>query len=268
MRAQWRTPGASGSEVHRVQVDSCEVDSDGVDSGGATSVEVMNRSGRGGMSTGAGAVRILAATVFTLTLIVGAAAGALAQDRAPESTLFSLMQRWGNVEYEMQGDAQTRAFEGLEREVETLAETYPDDPRVLTAEGVVLASYARVEGGLGALGLAKTARDSLERAISLDPQGQDGSAYVTLGALYQRAPGWPIAFGDEDKARELLEKAVAIRPAGIDTNYYYAQFLEEQGAHGEAMAYAERALAGEAREGRASDEALRERVRAWIDAHR
>jgi Tfp pilus assembly protein PilF len=164
----------------------------------------------------------------------------------------------------MQGDAQLRAFEDLAGEVDMLARSEPENSHILTAQGVILASFAKAKGGLGALDLAKQARTVLEKAITIDPQGEDGSAYVTLGALYQHAPGWPIAFGDDDKARQLLERAVSIRPAGIDTNFYYAQFLEDQGADEEAVTYAQRAVDGQSRADRPSDEALRKEARKWL----
>jgi tetratricopeptide (TPR) repeat protein len=194
----------------------------------------------------------------------GVFGAATARAQAPDSSLFSLMQRWGNVEYQMQGDAQLRAFEDLAGEVDMLARSEPENSHILTAQGVILASFAKAKGGLGALDLAKQARTVLEKAITIDPQGEDGSAYVTLGALYQHAPGWPIAFGDDDKARQLLERAVSIRPAGIDTNFYYAQFLEDQGADEEAVTYAQRAVDGQSRADRPSDEALRKEARKWL----
>ncbi|OLO06800.1 hypothetical protein BTW08_15460 [Salinicola sp. MH3R3-1] len=198
----------------------------------------------------------------------GVLGAATAMAQAPDSSLFSLMQRWGNVEYQMQGDAQLRAFEDLAGEVDMLARSEPENPHILTARGVILASYAKAKGGLGALDLAKQARTALEKAIAIDPQGEDGSAYVTLGALYQHAPGWPIAFGDDDKARQLLERAVSIRPAGIDTNFYYAQFLEDQGKDDDALTYAQRAVDGQSRAGRPSDEALRKEARNWLAERR
>lgn len=206
---------------------------------------------------------LIASALLALALT---ATGVAAQ--TPDSNLFSLMQRWGNVEYRMQGDPQLTAFEDLAGEVEGMARDQPQNASVLTAQGVILASFAKAKGGLGALDLAKRARIVLEKAIAIDPQGEDGSAYVTLGALYQHAPGWPIAFGDDDKARQLLERAVAIRPAGIDTNYFYAQFLEDQGEDAKALDYAQRAVAGQPRAGRPSDDALREEARQWLDEHR
>ncbi|WP_245391792.1 hypothetical protein [Salinicola aestuarinus] len=202
----------------------------------------------------------------SLTAALAIASTAQAQDTTP--SLFPLMQRWGNVEYQMQGNAQEQAFEALTDEINALAATHPDDPQVLTAQGVILASFARAKGGLGALDLAKQARAALERAVELDPQGEDGSALVTLGALYQHVPGWPIAFGDEDRAGELFQRAVQTRPDGVDTNFYYAQYLEDQGEHDQAVAYAERAISGEARDQRPSDEALRGEVEQWLEAHR
>ncbi|OLO02653.1 hypothetical protein [Salinicola socius] len=206
----------------------------------------------------------LLVTILLASMLIGGFGIASAAAQMPDSTLFSLMQRWGNVEYQMQGDAQLKAFEDLAGEVDMLARSQPDDSHVLTAQGVILASFAKAKGGLGALDLAKRARTVLERAIAIDPQGEDGSAYVTLGALYQHAPGWPIAFGDDDKARQLLERAVSIRPAGIDTNFYYAQFLEDQGEDAKALTYAQRAVDGQPRAGRPSDEALRQEARHWV----
>ncbi|WP_342593938.1 hypothetical protein AAGT95_12100 [Salinicola lusitanus] len=207
--------------------------------------------------------------VLRIGVVVGllfAAATAVAQ--TPDATLFSLMQRWGNVEYQMQGGARMKAFADLADEADALARNQPDNAHVLTAQGVVLASYAKAKGGLGALDLAKRARTALEKAIAIDPQGENGSAYVTLGALYQHAPGWPIAFGDSDKAGELLRKAVDIRPDGIDTNFYYAQYLEDEGEHAQALDYAQRAVAGQARADRSSDEALRQQAERWLAEHR
>ncbi|WP_239495264.1 TRAP transporter TatT component family protein [Salinicola halophilus] len=201
-----------------------------------------------------------------LAATLAIASVAQAQDTAP--SLFPLMQRWGNVEYQMQGSAQEKAFDALASEVNDLAATHPDDVHVLTAQGVILASYARSKGGMGALGLAKQARAALERAIELDPQGEDGSALVTLGALYQHVPGWPIAFGDEERAGELFQRAVQTRPDGVDTNFYYAQYLEDRGEHDQAIAYAERAIDGDARDHRPSDESLRRDAEQWLEARR
>ncbi|MHB0774583.1 hypothetical protein [Halomonas sp. WWR20] len=185
--------------------------------------------------------------------------------QSAQDAVYPLMQRWGNVEYQMQGDAQEKALASLSEEAKQLAAAYPDNAQVLTAEGVVLASLAKAKGGLGALDLAKQARAALERAIEIDPQGDNGSAYVTLAALYDRAPGWPVAFGDDDKAGELFQRAMEIRPNGIDTNYYYATYLESEGRSNEAREHARQAVDGEARPGRRSDEALREQARALLN---
>lgn len=114
-------------------------------------------------------------------------------------------------------------------EVEQLAEQHSDEANVLVWQGIILASYARERGGLGALGTAGDARDVLEQAIKIDPQGLNGSAYVTLGALYDRAPGRPLGFGNSDTAERMFQRALEIRPDGIDVNYYYAAFFARRG---------------------------------------
>ncbi|MDF9435493.1 hypothetical protein [Chromohalobacter israelensis] len=199
-----------------------------------------------------------------LVALLGAGLGAPAWGESAGDGVYPLMSRWGNVEYTMQGAAQEKAFARLAEDAEALSEAHPDSARVLTAKGVVLASYAKAKGGLGALDLAKRARRALERAIELDPRGDDASAYVTLGALYDRAPGWPVAFGDDDKAETLLRRAVDIRGDGIDTHYFYATYLRDEGRLDEARRHARLAVEGKARDGRASDEALRERARQLL----
>nr|WP_298415345.1 TRAP transporter TatT component family protein [uncultured Halomonas sp.] len=184
---------------------------------------------------------------------------------AQESELFSLKNRWENITTQMPEDSRAKALEELADEASTLVRQYPDNARVLIWQGIVVASQARVSGGLTALGLAKEARSILERGIKLDPQGNNGSAYVTLGALYDRVPGWPVGFGDSETAEAMFQKALAIRPKGIDVNYYYAAFLEDQGRKDKALEHARRAVNGEARsERQISDEALRGQARRLL----
>nr|WP_299242595.1 hypothetical protein [uncultured Halomonas sp.] len=204
--------------------------------------------------------RLLKAGLLGLFLSVGVSS-VLAQD----SELFSLKNRWENITSQMPEDARAKALAGLADEAGTLARQYFDDSRVLIWQGIVLASQARESGGLAALGLAKDARAALERGIELDPKGNDGSAYVTLGALYDRVPGWPVGFGDDDTARAMFQKALTLRPQGIDVNYYYAAFLKEEGQEKLALEHARRAVNGEARRERElSDEALRDQARRLV----
>ena len=175
-----------------------------------------------------------------------------------EGELFSLKNRWEHTVTEMPANERESTLKALAGEVEQLAEQYEDEADILVWQGIILASYARERGGLGALGTAGDARDALEQAIEIDPQGLNGSAYVTLGALYDRAPGRPLGFGNSETAERMFQRALEIRPDGIDVNYYYAAFLKEEGNEQAAREHAERAVNGTARENRqVSDEALR-----------
>ena len=86
----------------------------------------------------------------------------------------------------------------------------------------------RVKGGLGALGLAKKARKSLEKALELDDTALQGSAYTSLGTLFHKVPGWPIAFGDDDDAEVLLKKGLENNPHGKISNFFYGEFLFDE----------------------------------------
>ena len=106
----------------------------------------------------------------------------------------------------------------------------------------MLSTYAGAKGGLGALGLAKQAREKLQAAVKIDPNALDGSAYTSLGTLYHKVPGFPLGFGDDKKAREYLERALQVNPNGLDPNYFYGEFLFDTGAYREAQKYLEKAL--------------------------
>ncbi|WP_346799016.1 TRAP transporter TatT component family protein [Halomonas sp. Bachu 37] len=187
---------------------------------------------------------------------------------AYEDELFSLKSRWEHTTTQMEDSSERRnTLEALAEEAEALAQEHEAEADVLVWQGIILASYARERSGLGALGSAKDARSVLERAIELDPQGGNGSAYVTLGALYDRAPGRPLGFGNSETAERMFQRALEIRPNGIDTNFYYAAYLKEEGREDEARGHAQRAVEGEAREGRqASDEALRGEAEALLNS--
>lgn len=183
------------------------------------------------------------------------------------SDLFALQNRVEYVLAEAPEDEREAALSELADDARALAEKQPDNAELLVWKGLVLASYAGERGGLGALGDAKAARKSLERAIKIDPEGNNGSAYVTLGVLYHRVPGGLIAFGDSDKADRMFQRALEIRPDGIDVNYYYASFLDEEGRREEAREHARKAVNGTARDAReASDESLREDARELLDS--
>ncbi|HDZ46159.1 hypothetical protein LCGC14_0055410 [marine sediment metagenome] len=183
-----------------------------------------------------------------------------------EGELFSLKNRWEHTVTALPANQRESTLKSLADEARQLAGQYSDEAEVLVWQGIILASYARERGGLGALGTAGDARDALEKAIEIDPEGLNGSAYVTLGALYDRAPGRPLGFGNSNTAERMFQRALEIRPDGIDVNYYYAAFLKEEGNAQAAREHAQRAVNGTARENRqASDEALRRDAEALLN---
>ena len=198
-----------------------------------------------------------------------ALAGLMALSSGPllayQSEVESLKSEWESATTELRGGERRDALSRLADQAEALAGRHANQAEVLVWQGIILASYARERSGLGALGSARSARDALERAVELDPQGGNGSAYVTLGALYDRAPGRPLGFGNSNTAEQMFQRALEIRPDGIDVNFYYAAFLHEEGRLDEAREHAQRAVEGEARPDReASDEALRVEARTLL----
>lgn len=153
------------------------------------------------------------------------------------SSLLLLQQQWAKVNYQQEGDTQEQGYEQLIVELEKLVKQYPNSAEVKIWLGIAKSSFAGAKGGLGALSLAKQARNLFQQALKIDSSALEGSAYTSLGTLYAKVPGWPIGFGDEDKAKELMEKALAINPKGIDANFFYGEYLFEEGEYQQAQQY-------------------------------
>ncbi|MBG57771.1 MAG: hypothetical protein CMK46_05715 [Porticoccus sp.] len=149
----------------------------------------------------------------------------------------TLQKRWAEVNYQMEGEAQSEAFASLATEADAVVSRHPDNAAPLIWRGIIKSTYAGAKGGLGALSLAKSSKADLEAALAIDPQALDGSAYTSLGTLYCHVPGWPIGFGDDKKAEKLLLKALAINPDGIDSNYFYADYLIGKKRYQDARTY-------------------------------
>jgi len=148
-----------------------------------------------------------------------------------------LQQRWAQVNYQLEGKTQLTAFEALIEDAANVAKKHPDAAPAWLWSGIIKSTYAGAKGGLGALKFAKASKADLERAIELEPEAMNGSAYTSLGTLYFNVPGWPLGFGDDDKAEELLLKALAINPHGIDRNYFYGDYLLNEKRYQEAETF-------------------------------
>ncbi len=193
--------------------------------------------------------RILFATTILFAVLAGRAVAA--DDAAFNAELLSIQQAWARVNYETPaGDARQQAFAALETRAEKFVAQHPGRAEPLIWEGIIESSYAGAKGGLGALGLAKEARASLEAALKIDADALDGSAYTSLGTLYAKVPGFPVGFGDDDKARKMLQRALELNPNGIDPNYFYGEFLYEEGEYVQALQYLDKAAKAAPRAGR------------------
>jgi tetratricopeptide (TPR) repeat protein len=171
--------------------------------------------------------------VLSLALMLGIAGPARAA-ADPGAAIAQLQERWAEVNYQLEGKTQLTAFEGLVQEADRIAAENPDSAAALIWSGIIKSSFAGAKGGLGAMKLAKASRADLERAMELDAEALQGSAYTSLGTLYFKVPGWPVGFGDEEKAEQLLLKALALNPDGIDPNYFYGDLLTGQKRYAEA----------------------------------
>lgn len=205
--------------------------------------------------------KLLCAFGLFLTLSIPA----WALDAADSQRLAAIQQRWAQIQYQVPEQQRAAEFEKLAAQSAAFTRSAPNAAEAWIWHGIVTSSWAGAEGGLGALGKVKDARAALEHAIQLDPQALQGSAYTSLGALYDRVPGWPVSFGDEDKAEQLLRKALEINPAGIDSLYFWGDHLYRQGQPEQAREALRKAKTAAPRPGRElADQGRRQEIDALL----
>ena len=199
---------------------------------------------------------------FTLSLLL---IPAVLFAQAGDTTVAELQHDWAIASYQLTGDAQEKAFEALIARSDAAVSSNPESADLLIWDGIIKSSFAGAKGGLGALSLAKAARDSLEAALKLDDQALNGSAYTSLGTLYASVPGWPVGFGNDKKAAKMLQKAIEINPDGIDSNYFYADYLLQEKQYKKAEEYLLKAQNAAPRPDRpVADEGRQEEIHAAL----
>ena len=180
--------------------------------------------------------------LFLFVSLVFSLYGALIQaGEMLNPAVIELQKQWAINNYQLKGDVQKIAFGNLVEQASNYTEQHSTDAAVFIWSGIIKSTYAGVKGGLGALRYAKASKRDFERALALDPNALNGSAYTSLGTLYFKVPGWPVGFGSDKKAENMLKTALDINPQGIDANYFYAEYLRKQKQWDQANIYLEKA---------------------------
>ena len=190
---------------------------------------------------------------------------AWALESADQERLTAIQQSWAHIQYELPAEQRAAAFEKLAAQTSAFTQSRQSVAEAWIWSGIVTSSWAGAQGGLGALGKVKVARTDLEKAMALDPNALQGSAYTSLAALYDRVPGWPIGFGDAEKAEQLLKQGLQLNPTGIDSLYFWGDHLYRQGRYVEAKAALLKALQAPPRPGReTADTGRRQEIQALL----
>jgi hypothetical protein len=196
-------------------------------------------------------------TALSSLAFLGICAGAAQADQNLDTAISDLQHQWAAINYQTPEDAQEGKLKALADQAAAVTKQYPDQAKALAWNAIILSTYAKAKGGLGALDPAEQARDLLLAAAKLDEKAIGGGIDSSLGALYHKVPGWPVGFGNDKKAKAYFEKALALNPDGIDENYFYGDFLLDQGEDAEARKYLTKALNAAPRPGREDADAGR-----------
>lgn len=186
-------------------------------------------------------------------------AGTAVADTAFDERFNALQEAWQQAYYLAPDREKAERLEVLLGGVEQLRRDYPERAESWIIQAIVLCVYSGVSWGFDALSNIERARQLLLQAKDIDPLVMEGSAFITLGALYYQVPGWPISFGDDDLARDYLLKALQLFPDALDSNYFYGDFLVSHGEYEQAYPYLLRAARAPIRSGLAiSDRQLKQ----------
>lgn len=184
----------------------------------------------------------------------------------PDELIQPIQKKWAEIKYEAPEKQQAELYQTLAQESRKIVESNPGMAEPLIWEGIVISSEAGARGGLGALSLAKDARQRLDDALKINDKALGGSAYTSLATLYAKVPGWPIGFGDKDKAEEYFKKSIAINPDGIDPNFFYGEYLIDRDRLVEARQHLEKALKAPPRPGRElADSGRRKEIQVLLE---
>lgn len=183
----------------------------------------------------------------------------------PEEIIRPIQDQWAEIKYRTPEKQQAEQYEALVQKSRKIVESHPGLAEPLIWEGIVISSEAGARGGLGALSLAKEAKQRFEDALKINDKALAGSAYTSLATLLAKVPGWPIGFGDKARAEEYFKKSLAINPDGIDPNFFYGEYLAERDRFQEARQYLETALKAAPRPGRElADSGRRQEIKALL----
>lgn len=147
---------------------------------------------------------------------------------ATDPVAAELSSQWAQITYQQPQPKQKQLLKPLYLRAQQTAGQHSGNAEVLSWAGIITASYAGAKGGLGALKLAREAREYLQAAIEIDPEALNGGARTSLGVLYYQVPPWPVGFGNTNRAEKLLAESYRKHPSNLDVLFFYADFLHRQ----------------------------------------
>jgi tetratricopeptide (TPR) repeat protein len=182
-----------------------------------------------------------------------------------DSGIKKIQKEWAISKYKSQSkNEKIDGYRKCANQAAELVKSYPDYAEGIIWQGICLSSEAELTK-LSALGKVKDAKKLFEKAVLINDQALDGSAYTNLAVLYHRVPGWPISFGDKNKAEEYFRKSISVPGNHIDALYFHALLLMDKKDYESALIHLNKALNSPNRNRPLADEMRKKEIAKKIE---
>ena len=124
------------------------------------------------------------ALAFAALAFAGAGAANASNNPAMDAAVRRINDQWAHIRYQVADrNEQYRQLDALAGQAAQVSTRYPGRAEPLLWQGIVVSEEAARASVLKQLGLARSARDILEKAQGIDPNIADGGVKMSLGVL-------------------------------------------------------------------------------------
>ncbi len=121
----------------------------------------------------------------------------------PDELIQPIQKKWAEIKYEAPEKQQAELYQTLAQESRKIVESNPGMAEPLIWEGIVISSEAGARGGLGALSLAKDARQRLDDALRSTTRRWAARRIPVWLPCTPRSPAGPLALATRTRLKSI-----------------------------------------------------------------